>query len=289
MLILTVQDIFDRAYLQLRENGVTPVHWSKGEMLKYVNDCLMDVAENAECFKTSAGIEVSENKRRYLVPSNILVPTRIEWDGEHLEEASYEDLDRSDRDWRVRTGDPLCWFVELAPPGYIDLFRVPDADGDDTALSSAYGVVTDISDGTNTYTFSSDYGVITDITSSGDTLVEMMDDYGLITGFFSEAGNLMIFGVGYPDEITDLGATLPRPIHGNYQMVVDYIIYHAMLKDGPAEDIEKAAVFRASYMEKRNSVRTKPRTSTRRRFVRRQQRFDVTRPIGPSVPSTIEE
>lgn len=288
MLILTVADIFDRVFTQLRENGADPIHWSKSEFFKYINDGLMDIAEKAMCFKQTVGIEVKSGQRRYLIPKTILVPERIEWDGEFLDEAGVEDLDNHDSSWRVRTGDPKVWFVELCPPGYIDLFRVPDTDGDDTDFSSDYGVISDISDGTNTFTFSSEYGIVTAVSSDGNQVIEMDDDYGVTTGWFSESGNLTIIGLGYPDSIENENDTLPRPIHGNYEMMVNYITYRALLKEGPGLDVEKAAIFRAAYMEARNTVRVRPKTSTRRRFVRRVQNMEIQRVIGPGVPATIE-
>ena len=288
MLILTVANIFDRVFTQLRENGADPIHWSKSEFFTYINDGLIDIAEKAMVFKRTVGIEVTSGQRRYLVPKTILVPERVEWDGEFLEEAGIEDLDNHDRQWRVRVGEPYVWFVELCPPGYIDLFRVPDTDGDETDFSSDYGVISGISDGVNTYTFSSEYGIITAVSSDGDQIVEMDADYGTTTGWFSESGNLIVIGVGYPDSIENENDTLPRPIHGNYEMIVNYITYRALLKEGPGLDIEKAGIFRAAYMEARNQVRVKPKTSTRRRFVRRQQYYDTARRIGPRVPLTIE-
>jgi len=288
MLQLTVQDILDRTYVQLRENGANPEHWSDNELIQYLNDMMVDVAERAQCFRVQAGIEIEANIRRYLVPSNILVPTRMEYDGEYLDAASVEDLDESDSNWRERTGTPYVWFVELAPAGYVDLYRVPSDDGDQTTFSIDYGVVTGISDGVNTYTFSSDYGLITGVSSSGDELVEENSDYGVVTGWFSNSGNLLVTGYGYPDEVTDRAETLPRPIHGNHMIATAYLTYRAFLREGKGHDAEKSQIYFQQYTEQVERLRVKPKTATRRRFVRRRREFDIPTRIGPAVPSTIE-
>ena len=280
--------MFDRVYVQLRENGADPIHWSDAELMRYLNDMLVDIAENAQCFKTSAGIEVTSGVRRYRVPEEILVPTRMEWDGQFLEACSVEDLDQNDPQWQIRTGDPYVWYVELAPAGYVDLYRVPDTDGDVADFSSDYGVVTDIDDGTNTYEFSGDYGVITAIVSNGGEPVEFNSDFGIVTDFFSSAGNLRVHGFGYPDEIENFSDTLPRPIHGNHNLAMSYLTYRCFLKDGKGKDMEQAAVFRQEYLQHRNGVRTKPTSASRRRFVKRQMDFETTRVMGPAVPSTID-
>lgn len=287
MLMLTVQDIFDRVYRQLRADGADPVHWDDDELLTYLNDMLIDVAERAQCFKITRGIEISEKQRRYVLPRDILVPTRIEYDGEFLEEVSVEDLDNTDRTWRVRSGTPYVWFVELAPAGSIDLYRIPDSDGDIAALSADYGVVTAISDGTNTYTFSSDYGVVIALESDGDELFELNSDYGLITDWFSDVDNLTVTGYGYPNSVDSANETLPRPLHGNHPIAEAYLEYRCYMKDGKNQDLEKAKMFQAMYMELVNTVKTKPKTSTRRRFVKRTHDPEVVRTIGPAVPSVI--
>lgn len=288
MLILTVNDIFERIYLQLRENGADPVHWSDNELFKYLNDMLLDIAENAKIFKISKTIRVVSGKRRYRVPEEILVPTRLEYDGEYLDPASVEDLDEADKEWRERTGDVLVWYVELAPAGYIDVYKVPDTNGDETSMNQDYGIVTDVSDGSNTYTFSSDYGVVTGVSSDDSEVFELDEDKGLVTDWASNVNNLVIHGAGYPAPLTNFSDTLPRPIHGAYQVAVDYCTYRAFLKDSPGYDVEKAEIFRQGYLQWRNNIRTKPKTATRRRFVRRMQDFELVRVIGPRVPSKIE-
>lgn len=211
----------------------------------------------------------------------------MEYDGEFLWEASVEDLDNNDQQWRTRSGTPYVWFVELAPAGSIDVYRIPTEDGDVAALSSDYGVITAISDGVNTYTFSSDYGVITAMESDDSEIFELNSQYGLVTNYFSDSGNLTITGYGYPDSIYSLNETLPRPIHGNHSLAEAYLEYRAYMKDGKGQDLEKAGMFRTLYQELLNGVKTKPRTSTRRRFVKRPQDFELVRKIGPAVPNTI--
>jgi len=262
---VTFGSVVDNVLQKLKEEVATPAFWERDEIKRYILESLREIAEVLKIFRKNRIVVVETGKRKYPYPDDFIELNRIEFDEKRISPTSSEELDQLSPSWRDKVGDPEAYYTDQCLPGFFEVYKRPDVNGDSFVFSSDYGTITVISSTGDTWTLSSSYGVITDITSTDDEW-EFRFSYGVITEILTPLNNLNVFFTGYADEPDSESDEMPKPFHKSTRVPEDFAMWQAFLKEGEAQNLIKATKYEDFF--KRDVGLMGTRKDARRRDLR---------------------
>jgi hypothetical protein len=91
----TVSEVIDQILRRLDELSTTaPVHWTRAQVLVYVNDALNELNLIALEFQGSASLSINSTDNVYDVPDEIVAIAAVHVDREYLMRSTVDDLDK---------------------------------------------------------------------------------------------------------------------------------------------------------------------------------------------------
>ena len=165
------QEIIDTILERLEESLISPVFWSRSEILGYANEGLFELNNIAGKLHTTDSVVVSTDNF-YNAPDATVTVMHASINGKSLVRTSLEDLDRRDSKWESATGKPKRW----APIG-VNLFAIHPrpASGTESVEFAVLKVPTLIVDDATAVDLD-------------DEFVDVIEDYGFHIARFKEGG-----------------------------------------------------------------------------------------------------
>ena len=241
---MTLEDIVDDIFIQLKEVKGTDIFWTEDEVKAAANDACNEIADRLMCFRTSNIIKIVAETRSYdisLADDYLLGSlSRVEFDGERIWPISIAELDSYNENWRVITGDrPTHYIMDLESSLQIDLYPQPNTTG--TAGADVITTTTedvDIGDGIDA-TARIGYSIfeksVSSVTGEADPT--------------NRVNNLETFFAKYPARLTDDSSQFLHPVTNNPQKVLTKGAMSILLmKEGEGKDVEKAGVWYRSFL-----------------------------------------
>ena len=165
------QEVIDTVLERLEESLISPVFWSRSEILGYINEGLFELNNIAGKLHATDSVVVSTSNF-YNTPDATVTVMHASINGKALVRTSLEDLDRRDSKWESATGKPKRW----APMG-VNLFAIHPrpASGTESVEFEVLKVPTLIVDDATAVDLD-------------DEFVDVIEDYGFHIARFKEGG-----------------------------------------------------------------------------------------------------
>jgi hypothetical protein len=254
------EDIVNDIFLQLKEEKGTDEFWTEPEVKSAANDAYYEIADLLMCFRVSNIVKVVAGTRDYVISSSddyILGSlTRVEFDGRRIWPITIAELDIFNESWRlVASSIPTHYIVDLESSIKIDLYPLPDTDGEDTTTATSVSADVDIGDGIDATAIvgSSIFTKIVAGTSTDDPPTD-------------PTNNLETFFAKYPTRLSADSDQFLHPVTNNPQKILTKGAMSILLmKEGEGKDIIKASAWRkyfAEAMKKIDRLRSKGRIHT---------------------------
>jgi len=93
--------------LERLEETVTPIFWTRAEMLLYLNEGMKELNNLAAKLHLESGVVTDSDDNFYAPPTNTIAVMAASVGDKSLERVTLEDLDREDRFWEGKTGTIL--------------------------------------------------------------------------------------------------------------------------------------------------------------------------------------
>lgn len=253
-----------RSFLQLQQEVFTQLKevkndegfWSEQEVKDAINDAYIFIADEAQCFKLEAIIEVVANERKYKLPENYVIGSlhRVEFDEEKIFPISSHELDEYNLNWRDEsTSEPTHYLPpgDLCNTDEIILYPKPDTTGAVYNLASESedkGVITTVED--DSYEeFVQEEGVIVD-SDAEETQFDETTGTGPVLDIKDPSGNIKVFGAKYPKRLYNDKEVFLHPITHNPKRVITHGALAVLLsKEGEGKDIAKASFNHKRFLE----------------------------------------
>jgi len=170
-LAISGQEVIDTILERLEEPLLTPVFWTRAEILGYVNEGLFELNNIAGKLHTTDSVVVSASNF-YNTPDATVAVMHASINGKALVRTSLEALDRRDSKWESATGKPKRW----VPIG-VNLFAIHPrpASGTESVEFTVLKVPTDVTDDATAIDLD-------------DEFVDLIEDYGFHIARFKEGG-----------------------------------------------------------------------------------------------------
>jgi hypothetical protein len=170
-LAISGQEVIDTILERLEEPLLTPVFWTRAEILGYANEGLFELNNIAGKLHTEDSVVVSTDNF-YNTPDETVTVMHASIGGKSLVRTSLEDLDRRDSKWESSTGKPKRW----VPIG-VNLFAIHPrpASGTESVEFTVLKVPVLITDDATAIDLD-------------DEFVDVIEDYGFHIARFKEGG-----------------------------------------------------------------------------------------------------
>jgi hypothetical protein len=165
------EQVIDTVLERLEESLLTPVFWSRSEILGYCNEGLFELNNISGKLHTEDSVVVSVDNF-YNTPDETVTVMHASINGKSLVRTSLEALDRRDSKWESTTGLPKRW----VPIG-VNLFAIHPrpASGTESVEFSVLKVPTLITDDATAVDLD-------------DEFIDVIEDYGFHIARFKEGG-----------------------------------------------------------------------------------------------------
>lgn len=120
----TVQHLIDKIRITL--NDPNQDRWTNATIISLINEAQSKICRKSLILRDSVEIVVHSAQSTYTLPSNLLLSTRILYEGTKLEISSHIKLDSKSSDWEAEVGTPTYALFDGLIRGLVKLSPIPD-------------------------------------------------------------------------------------------------------------------------------------------------------------------
>lgn len=172
-------------------------YWTKEQIARCVSDSYIEAAKLTKALETIEMVDLVANTAQYTLSANIGQIIRVQYDGRKIYNITKWELDRTEHDWENQTGYISDYITSQQNNRTIRLYKIPETGGGLVVSGGEYGVVVQIDDGVETYTFDSEYGEIAD-TSGTSWDNNFVGEYGVVTITGGAGDTLEVWATKHP-------------------------------------------------------------------------------------------
>ena len=231
-----ITDILTRA----RDSLADPLEqrWSNDRLLRLLDEGQKDFARHTEILKGFSTITLVPGTQLYTLPKECWRVTRAHYASINLPLYSFEHMDSVDMSWYTRkSAKPTAIVFDKRNEQEIRVYPIPDGSFSDIKynfsnetnpvyIGPALGVVTAIDD----LTFNSPYGVVTDLFTIDVDETWFSSPYGVVTDIGEVDGNLTLFYIRDPADITSFNQELEIASRWHFALQ-QYVVGRAFMDD----------------------------------------------------------
>lgn len=243
-LLLTVKEMLGEQTRNLDGTpniSTTSEYWSDTELFRYINDAYIEAAKATKAVEVIVSLSTTADTGEYTLPDTVGQVIRVSYDDYKLTNVTKWELDRTESDWENQSGYVSDYITTQQNNRTIRLFKRPTVSGGIAFTNGEYGLVTNIDDGTNTYTFSDEYGVISD-TSGTDWDGDFVGEYGLLSITGGVENEFVVWATKNPAPLVTVTQYPEMPRWGHVGIAMRAAA-KALGKHGEQQNTELAAAY----------------------------------------------
>ncbi len=127
---VTVQSLYQRfCWDLLEDNGLVLGIVTVDQFLDFLQDAILEFCEQVGITKKIFTQTIFLSQAQYPVPDDLLLVQAAFVGGVFIDRVSLEELYNTGEPWPNQVGQPLQWFEDGLPEGYVQLVPIPDFNG----------------------------------------------------------------------------------------------------------------------------------------------------------------
>ena len=272
---MTWADILAEVRLEIQES--TASVWTDAEFLDYCNKGCRLICALTGWYQQTANLVPVVGQQDYTFPSNISRLLRATWDRNFLPQSTQSELDKGIGNWRgAGNNDPERFFIKQWDT--FSSYPKPRTAGASVTFTAAasgggsdddFGTIVQWQDPSGTpdpdVTFDSEFGIVIAMedTEGGqvrfehdpvaDPLSGTSQELGVETQYSTDEDNFGLYYEALPDNLVNT-TDIPQMPSWVQPALVPFIVFCALRREGPMQDLEVSAAYFGDFGDWMSSV-----------------------------------